>query len=365
MSLLAEMLVYGERTGGMKLPGYFRGNKNRLFQSSVCAAAVGIGFIMAAKRSRHHRSLAGRVALITGGSRGLGLELARKLAVHRCRLILVARDEEELTRVKNELSPQGTEVRIIPCDLTDETALNRMVEEARQLFGRIDILINDAGAISVGPIDAFSEADFRRAMDLMFWAGFRTTMALLPDFLRSGDADIVNITSIGGKIPMPHLLPYATAKFAMTGFSEGLSAEIRSRGVHVLTVTPGLMRTGAHLQAEFAGNQRKEYQWFALGASVPGFSMQISRAATQIVNALINRKRELVLTVAACAAARIFGGSPGASLKLLESVNDYILPDATDETTRRSGKDLHSSQPAAFRGMTIFGTKAAEAQNQF
>jgi len=188
---------------------------------------------------------------------------------------------------------------------------------------------------------------------------------LLPDFLRSGDADIVNITSIGGKIPMPHLLPYATAKFAMTGFSEGLSAEIRSRGVHVLTVTPGLMRTGAHLQAEFAGNQRQEYRWFALGASVPGFSMQISRAATQIVNALIDRKRELVLTVAACAAARIFGGSPGPSLKLLESVNDYILPDATDETTRRSGKDLHSSQPAVFRGLTIFGTKAAEAQNQF
>jgi short-subunit dehydrogenase len=350
--------------GGMKLFGCSGQTKNKLLKSSVCAVAAGIGLIVAAKRMRR-RSLAGRVALITGGSRGLGLELARKLSAQGCRLILVARDREELARVKNELSSQGTEVRTIACDLTDETALSRMVEEARRLFGRIDILINDAGAISVGPIEAFSEADFKRAMDLMFWAGFRTTMALLPDFLSSGDADIVNITSIGGKIPMPHLLPYATAKFAMTGFSEGLSAEIRNRGVHILTVTPGLMRTGAHLQAEFAGNQRKEYQWFAAGASIPGFSMQISRAARQIVNALIDRKKEIVLTVAARSAARVFGSFPGPALKLLESVNNYILPGPSNDSTRRSGKELHSSQSAALRGVTIFGTRAAKAQNQF
>jgi short-subunit dehydrogenase len=317
-----------------------------------------------AKR-KHHRSLAGRVVLITGGSRGLGLELATKLATHRCRLILVARSEEELARVKAELSAGGAEVRTIACDLTNENELRHMVESARSCFGRIDILINDAGTISVGPVEAFSEDTFRAAMDLMFWAAVRTTIELLPDFLRSGDADIVNISSIGGKIPVPHLVPYTAAKFAITGFSEALSAEVRSRGVHVLTVTPGLMRTGAHLQAEFAGNQQKEYRWFALGASLPGASMQISRAARQIVNALIDRKRELTLTLAAQLAARTFGLFPGPSLRLLEAVNDFILPEASSERSIRKGKELHAEQPAAFRGATIFGTKAAEAQNQF
>jgi short-subunit dehydrogenase len=333
-------------------------------QAALCAAGAGLGVIAAAKRT-HRRSLAGKVVLITGGSRGLGLELARKLAAHRCRLILVARSEEELARVKAELSAGGAEVRTIACDLTNENELRRMVENARGCFGRIDILINDAGTISVGPVEAFSEDAFRAAMDLMFWAPVRTTLELLPDFLRSGDADVVNISSIGGKIPVPHLVPYTAAKFAITGFSEALSAELRSRGVHVLTVTPGLMRTGAHLQAEFAGNQQKEYRWFALGASLPGASMQISRAARQIVNALIDRKRELTLTLAAQLAARTFGVFPGPSLRLLEAVNDFILPEASSEGSTRRGKELHAEQPAAFRGATIFGTKAAEAQNQF
>lgn len=339
------------------------GKKSRQAQIALCAVAVGLGVIAAKKRVRH-RSLAGRTALITGGSRGLGLELARKLVGQGCRLILVARSEEELARVKTELSSEGAEVRTIACDLAKEDELRQMVKEARSFFGRVDILINNAGAVSVGPVEAFSEADFRTAMDLMFWAGLRTTLELLPEFLHSGDADIVNIASIGGKIPMPHLLPYVSAKFAMTGFSEGLSAEVRSRGVHVLTVTPGLLRTGGHLQAEFAGDHEKEYRWFALGDTIPGASMQVSRAARQIVNALIARKREVALTVSARAAARVFGGFPGVGLKLLEAVTDYILPRPNPDASRKTGKQLHESQPAVFRGATIFGTKAAESQNQ-
>lgn len=339
-------------------------SKNKAAQIALCAAAVGLGVVAARKRVSR-RSLAGRVVLLTGGSRGLGLELARKLAGQGCRLILVARSEEELVRVKSELASEAAEVHIIACDLTKEDELHRMAQEARSFFGRVDILINNAGAVSVGPVEAFSEADFRSAMDLMFWAGLRVTLELLPDFLRSGDADIVNISSIGGKIPMPHLLPYVSAKFAMTGFSEGLSAEVRSRGVHVLTVTPGLLRTGGHLQAEFVGNHDQEYRWFAFGDSIPGASMEVSRAAHQIVNALIARKRELALTASARAAARVFGGFPGASLKLLEAVTEHILPGPNPNVSRKTGKELHASQPAAFRGATIFGTKAAESQNQF
>jgi short-subunit dehydrogenase len=332
-----------------------------LIPASIAAICAGAYLL---RRPRERRSLAGHVALITGGSRGLGLELARKLGQHQCRLILVARDTAELARAAQELSYAGTEVRTISCDLTKPEEIGHMVEEAKAAFGRLDILINNAGEITVGPIDVLHEAEFHRAMDLMFWAGVRTTLAFLPQLTSSGDSDIVNITSIGGKIAVPHLLPYVAAKFAMTGFSEGLQSEVRRRGVHVLTVTPGLMRTGGHLNAEFAGDQKREYRWFALGATMPGLSMDVSRAANQIVEALIDRKREIVLTVMAQTAARVYGALPATALKALELVDRWILPSPAGDESRKKGHELHNEQPYAFRALTRFGTKAAESHNQ-
>jgi short-subunit dehydrogenase len=328
----------------------------------ACAAALGAGVLMMKRTPR--RSIAGRVALITGGSRGLGLELARKLAEHGCRLILVARNAEELSKAEQDVRARGAEVKTIVCDLRNREQILRMVEEARAAFGRIDILVNNAGEITVGPVDAFDEEEFVRAMDLMFWSGVRTTLALLPDMAASGDADIVNITSIGGKIAVPHLLPYVAAKFAMTGFSEGLQSEVRSRGVHVLTVAPGLMRTGGHLNAEFAGNQEKEYRWFAVGATMPGLSMSVSRAAHQIVNALIARKREITLTLGARAAARVYGAFPGTALRAFEMADEWILPEDNAQRGHKKGHQLQQAQPTTFKALTHLGFKAAESQNQ-
>lgn len=328
----------------------------------ACAAVLGVGAYLISSKST--RSIAGRVALITGGSRGLGLEIARKLAAHGCRLILVARDREELARAAAPLKERGAEVVSIVCDLRDREALRAMVETARKAYGRIDILINNAGEITVGPVEAFKEEDFQHAMDLMFWAAVRTTLALLPEMCESGDADIVNICSIGGKMAVPHLLPYVAAKFALTGFSEGLQSEVRQRGVHVLTVAPGLMRTGAHLNAQFAGDQAKEYRWFALGATLPGASMHVSRAAGQITDALIARKRELVLTISAQAAARFYGALPELALLLFERANRWILPEPSRQRTHKKGRELHDEQSAAFKAITGLGRKAAESQNQ-
>lgn len=328
----------------------------------ACAAALGAGVLMMTRAAR--RSIAGRVALITGGSRGLGLELARTLAAHGCRLILVARNTEELSKAQEDLQARGAEVKTVACDLRNPEQIARMVAEARAAFGRVDILVNNAGEITVGPVEAFDEEEFVRAMDLMFWSGLRTTLALLPDMTASGDADIVNITSIGGKIAVPHLLPYVAAKFAMTGFSEGLQSEVRSRGVHVLTVAPGLMRTGSHLNAEFAGDHEKEYRWFAVGATVPGLSMNVSRAASQIVDALIARKREVTLTLSAKAAARLYGTCPGTALKALEMADRWILPEGNAQPGHKKGHQLQNAQPATFKALTHLGFKAAESQNQ-
>ncbi len=331
----------------------------------ACAAAIGAGaFLLARSITPASRSLRGRVALITGGSRGLGLELARKLTAQGCRLILTARDEVELSRAAQELKEKGAEVHTIVCDLTKPGEISLLVEQASKAFGKVNILINNAGQISVGPIDAFREPEFQNAMDLMFWAGFRLILAFLPQFLDAGDADIVNITSIGGKIAVPHLLPYVSAKFAMTGFSEGLQSEVRGRGVHVLTVTPGLLRTGSYLKAEFSGRHSSEYRWFALGAAIPGLSMEISRAADQIVDALIARKREIVLTAPANTASRLYGAFPEFALRTLELVNQWILPAPSLERSRKTGEELHERQPALFKALLRFGAKAAASQNE-
>jgi short-subunit dehydrogenase len=330
----------------------------------LSAAALGAAAYVISSR-REKRDLTGRVALITGGSRGLGLELARCLARSGCRLILVARSAEELARASRDVANYSVAVETITCDLTRADEITRMLDLAQGIFGRVDILINNAGEITVGPIDVFSESEFREAMDLMFWAGVRTTLGLMPHMIASGDADIVNITSIGGKIAVPHLLPYVAAKFAMTGFSEGLQAELRPRGVHVLTVAPGLMRTGGHLQAKFAGDSPREYRWFALGAATPGLSMGVSRAAHQIVNALRLRKRELIISAQAQAAARIYGAFPELSLGLLEMVERWILPDSKHSSGTKSGHDLEEKQPALLKALTSVGRRAASSQNQF
>ena len=335
-----------------------------LVSGAACGLAVGVA-IAGTLRRPTHRSFAGKIALITGGSRGLGLELARHLGAQGCKLILVARDPAELDEAANELSASGVDVRTIAADVSDRASIERLRDEALAAFGHIDILVNNAGIITVGPVDSFEPSDFERAMDTMYWGTARLTIALLPALLKTGDADIVNITSIGGKIAVPHLLPYSAAKFAATGFSKALGAELRGRGVHVLTVTPGLMRTGSFVNAEFAGNARSEYRWFALSSAMPGISMSAPRAAEMITRSLRRRDRELVITKAAQLGSRFSGLFPALTQRLLEMANDWILPGPDSNHKHYKGSELHSEQSPVVQYLTTPGKAAAAKQNEF
>jgi NAD(P)-dependent dehydrogenase (short-subunit alcohol dehydrogenase family) len=285
-------------------------------------------------------NLYGQVVLITGGSRGLGLALAREFARAGCRLVLAARDTQELARAQQDLAQRGTEVLAVPCDVTNQEQVRSLVNQATQRFGRVDIVVNNAGIIQVGPMSTTTVEDFASALDVMFWGALYPTLAVLPQMRARRSGHIVNITSIGGMVSVPHLLPYTCAKFAAVGLSEGLRAELGQEGIRVTTVVPWLMRTGSYVQARFQGQQEREFTWFALGATLPLISISAERAARQIVRATQRGAAECILGLPANIVGRMHGLCPGTTANLL-SLMQRLLPGAEGApTTSASGLEV-------------------------
>jgi short-subunit dehydrogenase len=309
--------------------------------------------------------ISGEVAVVTGASRGLGLLLARELARHGCPLVLCARDAAELDIAAGKLRADGARVTAVACDLTDDGAPQRLVGAAADSYGRLDILVNNAGVITVGPVESTTPADYEQALATMAMAPIRTTLAALPLMRQQGNGRVVNITSVGGKVSVPHLLPYSAAKFAAVAFSEGLRAEIGATPVAVTTVVPGLMRTGSHLRAEFSGRKDAEFTWFSLGASLPLVSMDAERAARRIVNGVRRRRPELILTPLAQLAARGAAISPELTSAALRQMR-WVLPSPADgPDSSAPGGRLQAAIPRRlFDPLTTLGRKAARRFNE-
>ncbi len=298
---------------------------NGLGAESLLATAARLGRL-------GEEDLTGQVALITGSSRGLGYILAREFASEGCKVVICGRDEVSLMRAQERLRDAGAEVLAIPCDVSDRVQVESLAERATAHFGRIDILVNNAGIIQVGPVQNQRLEDFQAAHDIMFWGPVYATFAVLPQMLERQHGHIVNITSIGGRVSMPHLLPYNAAKFAATGFSEGLAAELAGKGIKVTTISPGLMRTGSFLSAFVSGKQELELTWFALPASLPLLSMAAPRAARQIVRATKRGEAVRILTLQAALLARFHGLMPGTTIRILGLVN-CLLPEPGSKGT--------------------------------
>ncbi len=280
----------------------------------------------------------GAVILITGGSRGLGFAIANRFAQRPVNLVLAARSFAELQKAQQSLLDQHAHLRpenfyLVAADISKPEDCQRMVNEAFARFGRIDILVNNAGIIGVGPIEALTADLFEYTMRVNFLAAMQTTWAALPRLMSQSAAPgwkhkaaIINISSIGGKLAVPHMLPYSAAKFALTGFSEGLYAELKGKKLHVLTVCPGLMRTGGEDHAEFYGDKEAEQAWFKFCAKTPGLSTTVEHASNKIFNALAQARTEITITPQAYLGTRYAGLFPGATQILNRLTNDYILP---------------------------------------
>ena len=309
-------------------------------------------------------ALRGKVALITGGSRGLGLSIAHELGEQGCRLALCARDVAELEEAERLLSDNGIEAAVFPGDITKEGEIKSLVDRVIQQFGRIDILVNDAGLIKVSPFENLNHGDFDEAMNLMFWAPANLTMAVLPLMKQQGGGHIVNIASVGGRVAVPHLLPYCCAKFAMVGFSTGLSAELDPNKIHVLTVVPGLMRTGSYLNAKFKGGKEQEFAWFGLLANLPGFSIAANDAAHSIRQALETRQLTCTISFPAKLLIQSEALAPEATRLAMQFASKYMLPKGGADQASTSGKAVNSKFGALFQVLTTLGRSAAHSLNE-
>lgn len=316
-----------------------------------------------ASRQSTKRRLCGQVVVITGGSRGLGLALAREFAGCGCRIAICARDKDHLDAARRTLEDRGVEVSATVCDVSDRNQVDAMIDGVRQRFGRIDILVNNAGQIRVASVEDSNVADFEQAMGVMFWGVVYPTLKVLPEMQQRRAGSIITITSIGGKVSVPHLVPYSCAKFAAVGFCEGLRAEMARSGVNVTTVIPGLMRTGSHRNASFGGEPAKEAAWFGLAASLPLISMNAECAARKIVRAAARGKADHHLTPQAALLSRLHGISPGFVTGVLSQVNRLLPAPSVDRQTER-GIAIEDQMPGWWKAATVLGRRAAARLNQ-
>jgi NAD(P)-dependent dehydrogenase (short-subunit alcohol dehydrogenase family) len=331
-------------------------------QTIMLGAGVLAG--MAGVRALRNRKyqLDGKVAFVTGGSRGLGLLVARELAGRGCRVAICARDSEELERGAAQLRSLTPDLLTIPADITIREEAELAVAKVRERFGSMDILVNNAGTIAVGPMEVMTIDDYRDSLNTHFWGPYFTTMAALPDMRRRGHGRVVNISSIGGKISVPHLLPYSVGKFALTAFSEGLRAELRKDNILVTTVCPGLMRTGSPRNASFKGKNEAEYAWFSISDSLPLFSIGATRAARSIVNACERGKAEVILSLPAKLATPFHGVFPGITADLLSIVNRLLPSPGGIGSDVRTGKQSESRVSPSW--LTALNEMAARQNNQ-
>lgn len=277
-------------------------------------------------------------------------------------MAICGRDAEALQRARSALMRIGAEVLAVPCDVADREAVRGLVETVRGRFGPVDMLINNAGVIEVGPAESMRVADYEEAMSVNFWGMLYLTLAVLPAMRERGEGRVVNITSIGGKLSVPHLLPYSASKFAAVGFSQGLRSEAAADGVKVVSVVPGLMRTGSPRNAIFRGQHRSEYAWFSISDSLPGLSVSAEDAARRILAGAKRGDAEVLFPLTARAAAVLNAVAPGLTSDLLAWASRLLPGPGPSASGRRHGKDSHSWLSPSW--LTRRGDRAARRLNQ-
>ncbi|HEY0839764.1 MAG TPA: SDR family oxidoreductase [Vulgatibacter sp.] len=306
----------------------------------------------------------GRVAVIVGGSRGLGLLVARRVGRKGAIPVLVARNEAELLAAQHGLADEGIRAEVIVADVSDEEQAFAAIDRIAARMGRLDVLVNAASIIPVGPFEALTIDDLRAAVDVNFWGTVFTCWAALPHLKKARGARIANVSSIGGEVSVPHLLPYSCGKFAVTGFSEGLQAEVARHGIRVVTIVPWLMRTGSAPHALVKGRKKVEAALFEISASLPLLTVDAGRAADRIVKAIEKGERHVTIGVLAKGARIARALAPGLSGAVL-GLAARLLPRAPRGSAEEVPTEARQQPSMATRSpLTRLGRSAAAHNNE-
>jgi NAD(P)-dependent dehydrogenase (short-subunit alcohol dehydrogenase family) len=232
------------------------------------------------------------VWLITGTSRGFGRSLAEAVLGAGHRLIATARRIDSLTDL---VERHGEQVRTIPLDVTDQVAAKRAVETAVAEFGRLDVVVNNAGYANVAPIESVDPDDFRAQFETNFFGLVNVTRAALPLFRRQGSGHFIQFATIGARAGAPGLSAYQSAKWAVEGFSEVLAKEVSAFGVKVTIIEPGAFRT------DWGGSSTEVADFGADYDATVGALARHLRAATGSEPGDPDRAAQAILTIAATA----------------------------------------------------------------
>lgn len=304
-------------------------------------------------------SLRGKVAVVCGGSRGLGRSVARELLLQGASVAICGRDPRSLEETRAWLEAFGGPVLAKVCDLQSEAQTLSFLESVTEELGPIDVVVANAATILVAPLETLTPFDFDKAHREIFGAAMHPALLALPDMRARRSGTLVFISSIGGKVGVPHLAPYSAAKFAVTGFAEAVGAEVAKDRVRVLTVFPGLMRTGSHLHATFQGQPERELSWFAAAAITPLLSIDADRAAQRVVRAIVDGRSRLSFTPAAHLATFVHDLLPGV-WSVLAATAARLLPRAptgSDAALQREGIELLRGSSSSL--LRVIGARSA------
>ena len=304
-----------------------------------------------------------RTVVITGGTRGLGLALAREAGRQGARVAICARNAAEIDAARQDLASRGIRVYAQVCDIRNRPEVDDFIENTRAALDDVDVLVNNAGVIQVGPFEAMTLEDFQEALEVSLYGPLYFTWATLPDMRRRDEGRIVNISSFGGLVGVPHLSPYCAGKFALTGLSESLRAELAPEGISVTNVCPWLMRTGSPRHAIFKGDAAREKAWFLAGAVMPLLTMKPERAARKILEASRRGRAQLILTPQGKFAVRMKQLFPEFTLRLLSVIDRVLPPPDGAGTERREGAEVEL--PPAMRGAERLNERYGRALHEY
>jgi NAD(P)-dependent dehydrogenase (short-subunit alcohol dehydrogenase family) len=319
-------------------------NRDRILIGALAGAGAAWGARQLLRMARRI-TLEDRVVVITGASTGHGLMVARYAARRGARLVLAARETENLSAAELEMIHQGArDVLAVPTDVNDRAQCQYLVDVTTERHGRVDVLVNNAGIIQVGPMETMTIRDFEEALATNFWGAVYCTLAAVPYMRERRFGRIANVVSVGGKFPAPHLLPYTASKFALAGLTQALRVELAKDGILVTGVYPHLMRTGGHVHAWVKGDRPAEYTWFALGDTLPLISTSAEYVARRLWRAVCAGDAEVIVGWPAAVAATVHNLCPNWTLEGLALIN-RLLPEPAGTGGPVRGQDVPGRLP--------------------